>query len=54
MAVPTEELATGIATEVTGHTPTRARRFTTGARHYVFEVEFANRLPVVGFCRKYF
>jgi aminoglycoside phosphotransferase (APT) family kinase protein len=47
MAVPTEELATGIATEVTGHTPTRFRRFTTGARHYVFEVEFADRLPVV-------
>ena len=45
--VPTEKFATGIATEVTGHTPAKARRFTNGARHYVFEVEFANRLPVV-------
>jgi hypothetical protein len=43
MAVATEELAAGIATEVTGQTPVRTRRFTTGARHYVFEVEFAKK-----------
>jgi aminoglycoside phosphotransferase len=47
MSVPSAELALGIATKVTGHASTRARRFTTGARHYVFEVEFENRPPVV-------
>jgi aminoglycoside phosphotransferase len=47
MVVSTEELATEIATKVTGHAPSKARRFTTGARHYVFEVQFANRMPVV-------
>jgi hypothetical protein len=47
MGVPTEALATGIATEVTGHTPAKVRRFTTGTRHYVFEVKFESRLPVV-------
>lgn len=46
MALRTEELATEIATEVTGHTPSKTRRFTTGARHYVFEVQFADRSPV--------
>ena len=47
MAVPTVTLATQIAAEVTGHRPATAHRFTTGARHYVYEVRFANRLPVV-------
>lgn len=47
MALPTEELATEIATEVTGHNPSKTRRFTTGARHYVFEVQFPDRSPVV-------
>jgi aminoglycoside phosphotransferase len=46
-AVPTIGLATEIASRVTGHTPSTASRFTTGARHYVFEVQFVNRLPVV-------
>jgi aminoglycoside phosphotransferase (APT) family kinase protein len=47
MSAPSVELAIGLATEVMGHAPTKARRFTTGARHYVFEVEFANLPPVV-------
>jgi hypothetical protein len=47
MSAPSVELAIGIAREVTGHLPTKARRFTTGARHYVFEVEFANLPSVV-------
>jgi aminoglycoside phosphotransferase len=45
--VPSAELAIRIATEVTGHTPTRTRRFTTGARHFVFEVQFADPPPIV-------
>jgi hypothetical protein len=30
-----------------GCTPTTVRRFTTGARHYVFDVAFADRPAVV-------
>lgn len=45
--VPTAEVATKIAAEVTGYIPTTAQRFTTGNRHYVYEVQFAKRLPVV-------
>jgi aminoglycoside phosphotransferase (APT) family kinase protein len=47
MSIPGAEAAIAIALKVTGHPPTRARRFTTGARHYVYEVEFADRPPVV-------
>ncbi|WP_168263486.1 phosphotransferase family protein [Rhizobium leguminosarum] len=47
MTAPTEQLAADIAAEVTGHTPSGIRRFTTGTSHYVFEALFANRLPVV-------
>jgi hypothetical protein len=45
--VPSVELATAIATEATGRIPTKVHRFTTGARHYAFDVAFANRPPVV-------
>jgi aminoglycoside phosphotransferase (APT) family kinase protein len=47
MGAPTAELATGIAAEATGRHPVSASRFTTGARHYVFDVTFADRPPVV-------
>jgi aminoglycoside phosphotransferase (APT) family kinase protein len=47
MSVPNVEFAIGIARAATGQVPTKARRFTTGARHFVFEVEFANQRPVV-------
>src|SRR5579862_6213699 len=30
-----------------GHAPDQVRRFTTGARHYVFEVTFADHPPIV-------
>jgi len=40
-------LATGIAAEVIGCAPTTVRRFTTGLRHYVFDVAFAARPPLV-------
>ena len=41
------ERAFRIAAEVTGHAPSKAKRFATGMRHYVFEVEFPTRRPVV-------
>jgi aminoglycoside phosphotransferase len=44
---PSAELAAGIAEGVTGCAATMVRRFTTGARHYVFDVDFANRPSVV-------
>jgi aminoglycoside phosphotransferase len=44
---PDAELAAMIAAEVIGHPPAKVRRFTTGVRHYVFDVEFAGRPPVV-------
>jgi aminoglycoside phosphotransferase (APT) family kinase protein len=47
MSVPSVELAISVAKQVIGLAPTNARRFTTGARHFVFEVDFANRPPVV-------
>jgi hypothetical protein len=46
-ATSTMQRAVKIAAEVTGHVPAKARRFETGMRHYVFEVEFATRRPVV-------
>lgn len=42
-----KQLAVEIATEITGHSPINVRRFTTGMRHYVFDVEFACRKPIV-------
>ena len=45
--VRTMQLAIKIARDVTGHVPATARRFETGMRHYVFEVGFASRQPVV-------
>jgi aminoglycoside phosphotransferase (APT) family kinase protein len=47
LTAPTRQLAIKIARDVTGHVPIEARRFETGMRHYVFEVEFASRRPVV-------
>jgi hypothetical protein len=44
---PNVELATALASRVTGCAPITVRRFATGARHYVFEVQFADREPVV-------
>jgi aminoglycoside phosphotransferase len=44
---PDAQLAAAIATRVTGCAPTCVRRFTTGARHYVFDVAFAERPPIV-------
>jgi Ser/Thr protein kinase RdoA (MazF antagonist) len=45
--LPSAELAAGIAGDATGCAPAQVRRFTTGARHYVFDVEFADRPAVV-------
>lgn len=45
--VPDPELAAMIAAHVLGSTPTTVRRFTTGAQHYVYEVAFTDRPPVV-------
>jgi aminoglycoside phosphotransferase (APT) family kinase protein len=45
--LPDAKLAATIATRVTGYTPAFVRRFTTGARHYVFDVAFAERAPIV-------
>jgi aminoglycoside phosphotransferase (APT) family kinase protein len=47
LTAPTMRLAIKIAGDVTGYVPIEARRFETGMRHYVFEVEFASRQPVV-------
>jgi aminoglycoside phosphotransferase len=41
------ERAFRIAAEVTGQAPSKAKRFANGMRHYVFEVEFPTRRPVV-------
>jgi aminoglycoside phosphotransferase len=46
-ASPTPQLAVRIAGDVTGHVPIKASRFETGMRHYVFDVAFASRPPVV-------
>jgi aminoglycoside phosphotransferase len=45
--MPDAELATAIATGVVGYAPTSVCRFTTGMAHYVFDVTFADRLPIV-------
>jgi aminoglycoside phosphotransferase len=44
---PTAELAAAIAVQVAGRAPKSVARFATGARHYVYEVRFADREPVV-------
>jgi aminoglycoside phosphotransferase len=44
---PTAELASAIAAQVTERAPKTVARFTTGARHYVYEVRFADREPIV-------
>jgi aminoglycoside phosphotransferase len=44
---PTPELAASIAARVTGRAPKTVARFTTGARHYVYEATFADRQPIV-------
>jgi len=46
-AVPDAALAMRLAAAATGAEPTGASRFTTGSQHYVFEVWFADRAPVV-------
>src|ERR1700733_16165053 len=44
---PDAELAAGIAIRITGCAPTFVARFTTGMAHYVFDVAFADRPPIV-------
>jgi aminoglycoside phosphotransferase len=44
---PSIELACAIAAQVTGCSPETVSRFSTGARHYVYEARFAARQPVV-------
>jgi aminoglycoside phosphotransferase len=44
---PDAELAAGIAKRVIGCAPTSVSRFTTGIAHYVFDVAFADRPPIV-------
>lgn len=40
-------MASAIVTRVTGCVPAEVRRFTTGARHYVYEAKFTDREPMV-------
>lgn len=47
MSLPDESLALAIAERTCGEQPAFLRRFTTGARHYVYEVRFAGQAPVV-------
>ncbi len=44
---PTTALAGEIAARVLGRIPRCVDRFRTGARHYVFDVEFDSEAPVV-------
>lgn len=44
---PDEALAGALASAATGHRPVQAKRFGTGSHHYVFEVSFGTRVPVV-------
>jgi hypothetical protein len=44
---PNSAMASSLATAAVGHPATDVRRFSTGAHHYVFEVTFADRSPVV-------
>lgn len=45
--VPDSTLARAVAIEATGGEPTHVKRFETGSQHYVFEVGFADRAPIV-------
>ena len=45
--VPDEALAGELAARTVGQRPLEVRRFTTGSQHYVYEVSFADRAPVV-------
>jgi aminoglycoside phosphotransferase (APT) family kinase protein len=47
VAAPDAAAAMAMAHAATGEIPLAARRFTTGSAHYVFEVSFRNREPVV-------
>lgn len=47
MSDSTAELAARIARQTVGHVPASVRRFTTGAQHYVFDLCFTERPPVV-------
>jgi aminoglycoside phosphotransferase (APT) family kinase protein len=44
---PNARLAAAIASCATGRAPVAVRRFTTGARHYVFDLQFADHPPAV-------
>jgi aminoglycoside phosphotransferase len=44
---PNAPLAAAIATRVTGCAPASVQRFRTGARHYVFDIAFNGRPPIV-------
>jgi Ser/Thr protein kinase RdoA (MazF antagonist) len=45
--MPDAALAAAIAGEVVGYAPISVRRFTSGLAHYVFDVAFADRPPIV-------
>ena len=47
VSTPNVALAAEITMKLIGQAPRKVRRFTTGARHYVFQAEFANRPAVV-------
>jgi aminoglycoside phosphotransferase len=44
---PDSAVAGGLAAAALGRTPLAVRRFSTGSHHYVFEVMFEDRAPVV-------
>lgn len=44
---PDTQLAAAIASRAIGRAPVAVRRFTTGARHYVFDLQFTDRSPAV-------
>jgi aminoglycoside phosphotransferase len=44
---PYTAIAGDLAAAAVGHPPTEVRRFSTGSHHYVFEVAFEDRAPVV-------
>jgi hypothetical protein len=44
---PDRAVAGRLAAAALGHTPLAVRRFSTGSHHYVFEVTFEDRAPVV-------
>jgi aminoglycoside phosphotransferase len=44
---PYRRIAAALAAETTGHRPIAVRRFGTGLQHYVFDIDFEDRAPVV-------